>query len=384
MRKVALALASVVALAGTSAAAETGIVDGSIGYTAGSGAVFPGGIGLEGSGATGVYFGLPEGRGSFSPGENANGSQYNSFVNIGATEVVFESSNATVNGPYNYFESFSTVAFDFDNQESGSVGFHSQITPQGLGMYLADTSGGCIFTNSCAQVSDVIHQFAELTSLGGLTTGFLGGVGFNFSITDSAASEPLYELSGYLYLTRNIGCDGLCIIDGLGTFPFSDGDFFIPGSGARSLSGFAMQTDPLDYSAIAFGWDATDIFMSLDPGLHHIEYNTSVVTFTSADCLGPYSEVCLVAYSGFGDPIGRGGGIDALSVLGDVNTNVHTGEGLIQGLNFSPSRFGLNYRNGELTYASGAVPEPASWALMIAGFGLLGAALRRRRVPALG
>ena len=26
-----------------------------------------------------------------------------------------------------------------------------------------------------------------------------------------------------------------------------------------------------------------------------------------------------------------------------------------------------------------AVPEPASWALMIAGFGLTGAALRRRR-----
>lgn len=29
---------------------------------------------------------------------------------------------------------------------------------------------------------------------------------------------------------------------------------------------------------------------------------------------------------------------------------------------------------------SGAVPEPASWALMIAGFGLTGAAMRRRRV----
>lgn len=29
-----------------------------------------------------------------------------------------------------------------------------------------------------------------------------------------------------------------------------------------------------------------------------------------------------------------------------------------------------------------AVPEPAAWALMIGGFGLTGAALRRRRVPA--
>lgn len=30
-----------------------------------------------------------------------------------------------------------------------------------------------------------------------------------------------------------------------------------------------------------------------------------------------------------------------------------------------------------------AVPEPASWAMMIAGFGLAGAALRRRQMPAL-
>jgi hypothetical protein len=36
---------------------------------------------------------------------------------------------------------------------------------------------------------------------------------------------------------------------------------------------------------------------------------------------------------------------------------------------------GFNFRQG---LAAPAVPEPASWALMIAGFGLTGAALRRR------
>lgn len=35
------------------------------------------------------------------------------------------------------------------------------------------------------------------------------------------------------------------------------------------------------------------------------------------------------------------------------------------------------------TRAVGIVPEPQAWALMIAGFGLAGAALRRRRVAAL-
>ena len=34
---------------------------------------------------------------------------------------------------------------------------------------------------------------------------------------------------------------------------------------------------------------------------------------------------------------------------------------------------------GGFSYAAGAVPEPASWAMLIAGFGLVGAVLRRRR-----
>ena len=34
---------------------------------------------------------------------------------------------------------------------------------------------------------------------------------------------------------------------------------------------------------------------------------------------------------------------------------------------------------GAFSYAAGAVPEPASWAMLIAGFGLVGAVLRRRR-----
>jgi hypothetical protein len=34
---------------------------------------------------------------------------------------------------------------------------------------------------------------------------------------------------------------------------------------------------------------------------------------------------------------------------------------------------------GSITFSAGAVPEPASWAMMIAGFGLVGATMRRRR-----
>ena len=38
---------------------------------------------------------------------------------------------------------------------------------------------------------------------------------------------------------------------------------------------------------------------------------------------------------------------------------------------------------GAFTANVSAVPEPASWAMLIAGFGLTGAALRRRRMAAV-
>jgi hypothetical protein len=44
------------------------------------------------------------------------------------------------------------------------------------------------------------------------------------------------------------------------------------------------------------------------------------------------------------------------------------------------NRFDVTIGNGPITQA--AVPEPASWAMLIIGFGLMGSAMRRRRVAA--
>jgi hypothetical protein len=48
---------------------------------------------------------------------------------------------------------------------------------------------------------------------------------------------------------------------------------------------------------------------------------------------------------------------------------------------FALTRFDAN-RPGNGTLTISAIPEPASWALMIAGFGLVGSALRRRKAVA--
>ena len=44
--------------------------------------------------------------------------------------------------------------------------------------------------------------------------------------------------------------------------------------------------------------------------------------------------------------------------------------------------FGYNFNQGLVTGFNDPIPEPASWALMIAGFGLAGATLRRKRQAA--
>ncbi len=53
---------------------------------------------------------------------------------------------------------------------------------------------------------------------------------------------------------------------------------------------------------------------------------------------------------------------------------------LIRGSNINtPGRYLFSVRNGQVI---GGVPEPSSWAMLIAGFGMVGAAARRRRLQA--
>jgi hypothetical protein len=372
MRKLGLALAFGVLAAGTVAQAQSAGGISNITSSASTAAGIPNGDLFDFGYGAGTTGGPP-------------GASFNSFVNVGAQSITFESANTTA-ASNQFTQSSSTVAFKVTNNTNQAATFNSTITAAGLGFYLADTSAGggnCRYTG-CPQVQPGGATFASLPGENGL-----GQVGFNFTIQSTAlnadgnptGTTTLYSLNGSL----GLGHDGLPIFlsDNLGD-----------GGGPRGLLNNFRTTLGDDYTgdagaatAIGFAWDATDISFGIGAGQFQIlTYTTSVYSQSTTDCFG---SVCLIAYSGFGDPVGAAGAVDNLNALGrsfDSFARIggaQSAGGLIGGLNFGPTTFAIPTFDGSVgSFQTAPVPEPATWSMLIAGFGLLGAALRRRRVLA--
>lgn len=78
-----------------------------------------------------------------------------------------------------------------------------------------------------------------------------------------------------------------------------------------------------------------------------------------------------------------------LAVLAPISTPGGFNQFAFRGIDGTDAFYGVRFGGNYLLLAAtadggpvGGVPEPASWAMLIAGFGLTGAAMRRRRVAA--
>lgn len=313
---------------------------------------------------------------TFGPGTGSktlgsSGSDFDSYVDIGASTVVFESQN-TISGPFVRTVSSSTVEIDFTNTTGQNVDFASTITAAGLGFYLADTDPGCLYSD-CAQVVDSTYRFQNLRP-DGAASGVLGVVGFDFSISRLGEEDSLYSLSGELALLYGVGRPGFRVVDSLGGI-----DAF--GTPRGVLENFTrIGTGPTNTS-LGYAWDATDILFSIgDVANQTLVYKTTVYSYTNAACLD--ETTCLIAYSGFGDPIGRGGGIEEEALRGfGGGLGAYSGDAITD-IDFAPAQFTIpTFEDGVLTFRQDptAVPEPAVWLSLIMGFGAIGSALRARR-----
>ena len=97
---------------------------------------------------------------------------------------------------------------------------------------------------------------------------------------------------------------------------------------------------------------------------------------------GSTTGLYITAINGAGVNYTNGTAVGAV-VASDANLSILSGFGRSYafGSSFSPRNL-----NGSIVYSVGAVsgvPEPENWAMLIAGFGLVGAVSRRRRAVAV-
>jgi hypothetical protein len=169
--------------------------------------------------------------------------------------------------------------------------------------------------------------------------------------------------------------------------PFQSGEFY-GGSAVATATPPALEADLL--AASGFSADQTTLSLGVVQntyfGISYIQFQMTSPTL-STDTESAEADASI---QGAGGLVGSPGGFTPQKIdlmLRSLGPLSYQGEG--QHLVFSPDGSAVDVANlafylGTATYRSdlsdfGAVPEPASWALMIGGFALIGAALRRRR-----
>lgn len=135
-------------------------------------------------------------------------------------------------------------------------------------------------------------------------------------------------------------------------------DYVVGTDGARSFFNIASVTlGDTTVQADAFCGGGCSWSSAAFNGIHIFDAFNTVAAFTS---------VTLDASTNYA-------GLDASRITFDADNIWINWQGLD-----ANGHVALNINDG----ASGAVPEPAAWALMIGGFGMAGATLRRRRMVA--
>jgi hypothetical protein len=384
MRRIGFAIAVGALLAGTSAFAQGGQVN--VSGTSADTIVLPSGC----SSSCDVSIpptSLGYGKGSETfpsstyPSNATGRAQWNSFVTDNSDTngtITFLSANDVSGQPIGA-GSTSSVTLNVTN--GYGLNLHSTITPAGMGFYVANVGdGSCILTGSCAQVAaNSSYSFADFAAI----PGFSAHTEFDFSIVAQQFdfTTSLYHMSGNLDL--GIGATG-----GL-----SVSDFY--GDNFSTLSHFGLETPvaggDVPYHSLGYNWLETEI-SGLGPinieSTYQVIYSASVLSSVNAPCLSGRDGVdqdvtaCLIAYSGFGDPIGRGVATLSIASAGDIQVLNHGEDDLITGLNFTPFTIDVPRIAGNTLVIGGTVPEPATWAMMILGFASIGGVLRRRRDPA--
>lgn len=374
-----------------------------------------------------VFSGLPGGSGFARPSPNTatqlqvtgeGGAGYNNYqvsTQVSASDIKF-ADNATVLGSLSSVTTATSVDVTFTNKGSNSVipTLKSQIIPGGFGLYLGDPASNPTFNNQTGIVGDA-NQTPEINIA---TCGCAGTISPLLNYADNPGNYPTPgyadDVAGASFDFR-ISSNGVILEDISGSLtllhdPVNDTpelDVFLSPDAQAALPSFRLLTSPTDPYAVGYQWDASDLTLALGaalaPGASQVvSYDTTVTAFSFAGDSTVFqdgiplvysSDPGIVAYSGFGDPIGKGGGGTPPQTIGTgADPQGLSGPGPVQDVYFPRFQFGLptfDPNTGTLGLPvmklvrslslNSAVPEPDTWALLLAGFGGAGLLLRRRR-----
>lgn len=302
-----------------------------------------------------------------------SGASYTSRSEVDGQQILFVNGNATSGS--NALATSTTsldVTFTNDSLEAVDTTLQSTILPAGFGLFVGSAGCAAGVITSCSEAVGG-PDFANFPYNGANVLGPLAFASFDFQI--SSGRQVLYTLSGSIALVRNSPNGNNVLVTNIA-------------DAANALSGFSLVTPAGSPTALAFVWDSTDIDLSLGTlaagESRVLTYTTTTSTLTHSFGTGGCG---LVAFSEFGDPVGRGGSIPPptfarLAAPSDPCAGGDTGGLTLQ----RPSLFRLpvpTFEDGVLSvFVDSTVPEPATWAMLVMGFGLAGAAQRRRRAAA--
>lgn len=314
----------------------------------------------------------------YQQGTPLDGGGFQASVTIEPGFIEFKN-GAIGLGAYSIITSTTRLVISVTNSSANPIlfdSFQSVIIPAGFGFYISRLGAGCtpLSPQDCSYADDGRWNASNLVRPDDIPPGLrLGTSGFDFRV--EVDGSPQYELQAGLDLVYNPLTLENVLVENFGDAP-------------TRLDGWTLATIPGDTGAIGYAWDATAFEFGMpNPWLgagetRTITYISSVYVETFAGV--PETVVAMLGYSAFGDPIGRPGGGGSSQALFEAESL-----STISSVTVGNFRFVTPYfRNGRLFLppegSAAPIPEPGTWAMLIAGFGLVGTGLRRRRVRLAG
>jgi hypothetical protein len=308
----------------------------------------------------------------YRQGTFADGGGFESTV-IEDVDKIFFRNGAIALGAQGIISSSTELLITLTNASDSPIAFNSfesVIIPAGFGLYATVVGGGCgpLSPTGCSHVDSPSSSFQNLARAGFLPpSSDLGRVGFDFQVLVDDVEQ--YALAASVALL-NDGTSNVLQSD-LGLAP-------------STLSNWRVNETA---GEIGFAWDTTRFTVDLGnrillPGdTQTVRYISTVYAETFA--ASGNSALSLLGYSAFGDPPTRPGGGGSREFSAFATALPLSTDPAITGLNIGFFEFNFptyDPLTGGLTYPPlNAIPEPATWAMLIAGFGLVGGSLRRRR-----